>query len=249
LKALILAGGYAKRMWPLTRSLPKPLLQIGGKPAIDYVLDRLLETRIDSILVSTNEKFKHDFQAWRAERSVMAQIEIAAEASKHEDEKLGAVRAIAELAPRMEPDDYMILAGDNIFTSSLNGMIDFYNQKKASVVAVTRATSIEEVVRGSSVLLDGDMKITHFEEKPKEPKSMLIGACIYVMSHRTLLRTGEYLKEGGKSDEPGNFIAWLCVRQPVYGYMLKGRIWDIGTAKDYQQAQSELSLRKAGSPD
>lgn len=249
MKALILAGGYAKRMWPLTRSLPKPLLQIGGKPAIDYILDRLLEAGIDSILISTNEKLKPSFQAWRAERSAIAQIEIAAEASRHEDEKLGAVRAIAELAPRLDPDDYVIIAGDNIFTSSLKGMIDFYDQKKASVVAVTRATSIQEVVRGSSVLLDGDMKITHFEEKPKEPKSMLIGACTYAMSHATLLRTGEYLKDGGKSDEPGNFIAWLYVRQPVYGYMLKGRIWDIGTAEDYRQAQSELSLQSAGPPD
>jgi len=249
LKALILAGGYAKRMRPLTRSLPKPLLQIGGKPAIDYILDRLLETGIDSILISTNEKFKPSFQAWRAERSFTAQIEIAAEVSKNENEKLGAVRAIAELAPRLDPDDYVIIAGDNIFTSSLGGMINFYDQKKAPVVAVTRATSIEEVVRGSSVLLDGDMKITHFEEKPKEPKSMMMGACIYVMSHRTLLRTGKYLKEGGKSDEPGNFIAWLCVRQPVYGYMLKGRIWDIGTPEDYRQAQSELPLQNVGSPD
>jgi len=240
LKALILAGGYGKRMWPLTKDVPKPLLPIAGRPAIDYILDKLLEVNVRTVLVSTNLRFKKQFEDWRQNKQAF-QIEISTEDTRDEEEKLGAIRALAELAPKLDPDDYIIIAGDNIFTAGVKGMIDFYNQKKAPVIAVVEAADVDEVMRGSSVLLDKDMRITSFEEKPSRPRSMLIGVCIYIMPHTTILRTVEYLNAGGKKDELGNFVSWLCEREKIYGYMLEGRLWDVGTIKSYERLKGEFS--------
>jgi len=229
-----LAGGYAKRMWPLAQDFPKTLLPIGGRAAMDYILDRVLETDVTAIIVSTNLRFKPHFEAWLKEKQTDL-IEIIAESSKCEEEKLGAVAALADLASKMEPDDYLIIAGDNIFTTGIRGMIDFYRQKKAPVVAIVKAASTEEVVRGSSILLEEDMRIMRFKEKPTKPNGMLIGACIYILTYGNLLRTSEYLQEGGDRDEPGNFMEWLCERETVYGYILPGRLWDIGTIEGYKE--------------
>jgi len=243
LKAIILAGGYAKRMWPLTKDFPKTLLLIRGRPAIDYILDRLLETDVNAIIISTNLKFKPRFKAWRKNKRV-GLIEIVAETSRCEEEKLGAVGALAELAARLEPDDYLIIAGDNLFTAGIRGMIDFYKEKKAPVVAVIKARSADEVLRGSSILLEKDMRIARFKEKPMKIETMLIGACIYILPHKTLLKASEYLQEGGDRDEPGRFIEWLCVRETVYGYMLPGRLWDIGTIEGYEELKREFQTAK-----
>jgi glucose-1-phosphate thymidylyltransferase len=239
LKALILAGGYAKRMWPLTKDTPKPLLLLGGRPAIDYILDRLLEANIKTVIVSTNQRFKPQFEEWRQSKQAF-EIEILTEESRDEKKKLGAAKALAKLAPKLAPDDYIIIAGDNIFTSGINAMINFYNQKKTPVIAVIRADSLEEVKRGSSVTLDEDMRITSFEEKPNKPKSMLIGVCIYIMPHKSILRAREYLNSGGRKDELGNFAAWLCKREKVHGYLLEGRLWDVGTIESYEQLKKEF---------
>ena len=239
LKAIILAGGYAKRMWPLTKDFPKTLLPIRGKPAIDHILDRLQETDVNAIIISTNLKFKPRFKAWLKEKH-NGPIEIIAETSRSEDEKLGAVGALAQLARKVKPDDYLIIAGDNVFTAGIRGMIDFYKEKKAPVVAVIKARSADEVLRGSSVLLEKDMRIARFKEKPMKVETMLIGACIYILPHKTFLRTSEYLQEGGDRDEPGNFMEWLCERETVYGYMLPGRLWDIGTIEGYEELKREF---------
>jgi len=243
LKTIILAGGYAKRMWPLTKDFPKALLPIGGKPAIDHILDRLQETDVNAIIVSTNLKFKPRFEAWLKEKHI-GPIEIVAENSRHEGEKLGAVGALVQLAPKLKPDDYLIIAGDNVFTAGIGGMIDFYREKKGPVVGVIKARSAEEVLRGSSVLLEKNMRIARFKEKPMKVETMLIGACIYILPYRTLSRTREYLQEGGDRDEPGRFIEWLCDRETIYGYMLPGRLWDIGTIEGYEELKREFQTSK-----
>ncbi len=240
MRALILAGGYAKRMWPLTRDIPKTLLTIDGRPAIDYLVERLVEAKMTRIVVSTNLKFKPQFEAWLQGRQD-SNVEIVAESSTREEEKLGAVKALAELGPGLESDDYLIIAGDNIFNTRLNGIINFYKRKRASVVAIIKANNEDEVKLGSSVLLANDMRITSFEEKPSQPRSMLIGACIYLMSKDTILRSIEYLSQGGRTDEPGNFVAWLCKKEPVYGYVLQGRLWDIGTIESYERLKQEFA--------
>lgn len=247
LRAIILAGGYAKRMWPLTREFPKPLLPVGGSPAIYYIVDRLFAVHTMKIYVSTNVKFEKLFQTWLAKKP-HGKIDIVAEQSSSESEKLGAVRALAELAHLLPQDDYMIVAGDNMFTDSLDGMVTFYGQVGKPVVAIFDAEDSEQARRGSSVSLDHDMRIVNFEEKPENPTGQAIGACLYILPFPALQRTEEYLLQGGKSDEPGNFIAWLCRKDTVYGFKLRERVWDIGSIEDYERTQGEFPKRYQGRP-
>lgn len=236
-----MAGGYAKRMWPLTKDFPKVLLPIQERPAIDHIVDKLLDADVKTIVIITNLKFKPHFDAW-LEKKPDCSVEILAEASISEEEKLGAVGALAEFAPKLKQDEYIVIAGDNIFTGAVKGMIEFYEEKRAPVVAVVRARTTDEILRGSSVVLEKDMKIARFREKPDEVESMLIGAAIYVLPYGTLLRTIEYLQEGGNKDAPGNFIEWLCKRERVYGYILPGRLWDVGTTESYEELKRELQV-------
>ncbi|HXZ97839.1 MAG TPA: nucleotidyltransferase family protein [Candidatus Acidoferrum sp.] len=239
LRAIILAGGFAKRMGKLAAQLPKSLLPIAGKPAIDYILDRLDEIAPKKILLTTNVKFRPAFESWLASKRLM-NVELVVEHSTSEKEKPGAVGALARLVPRLEPDDYVVICGDNIFTSSLTDMLRYYRERRKPVVALYRQNSLEEVMSGSAVTLDNDNRISRFEEKPKKATTTIVGACVYILPYRSLLKSREYLHAGGNRDEPGHFIAWLCKQEDVYGYMLASYVWDIGTPKGYEKLQQQF---------
>jgi NDP-sugar pyrophosphorylase family protein len=226
-------------MWPLTRNVPKSLLPISGRLVIDIILDKLFEVHVKEIVVSTNLKFRDQFQAWVV-RSKQSNVKIVVEQSVSEEEKFGAVYGLFKLTEVIEPDDYLILAGDNLSTASLTGMVAFYNLTRKPVVAVYETKSLEQVRNGSAVTLDNDMRITRFEEKPKHPRTNMIGACLYIFPYQTLLRTREYISQGGKKDQPGNFVAWLCANETVYGYRPGGILWDIGTIEDYERTKREF---------
>jgi len=240
MKAIILAGGYAKRMGQVAAELPKSLLPIAGRPAIDHILDKLTEIAPEKILLTTNIKFKPAFESWLTSKH-LRNIELVIEHSRSEREKLGAVGALAQLAPKLKPDDYLVICGDNIFTSSLHGMLEFYREKRKAVVVVYHQKSLEQVKLGSVVTLGSDNRVISFEEKPKKPTTTLVGACIYILPYESLLRTKQYMGIGGNRDEPGNFIAWLCRQEEVYAYMLPSYVWDIGTPEGYEELQRQLT--------
>jgi glucose-1-phosphate thymidylyltransferase len=244
-RAVILAGGYGRRMRELTAG-PKSLLPVAGRPAIDYILNRLNEIAPEEILLTTNIRFKPVFESWLAAEH-LTNIELVVEQSRSEKEKPGAVGALAQLAPKLEHDDYLVICGDNIFTSSLTGMLEYYLRKRKPVVALYRQKSLEEVRLGSIVTLGSDNRIISFEEKPKKPATTIVGACVYILPYASLLRTREYLDGGGDRDEPGNFISWLCKQEEVYGYMLASYVWDIGTPKGYEELQKEFGLESGSS--
>jgi glucose-1-phosphate thymidylyltransferase len=240
LHAVVLAGGYAKRMRPITDDLPKPLLPItGDRAALDLIIGKLREVDVGQIFISTNLKFEKPFRAW-VTAAGFADVEVKVEPSTSEENKLGAVRALSVLVSQLPVDDYLILAGDNIFNGSLRGMISLYKRLRKPIVAVIPAESEEQVKRGSVVTLDSNMKIINFEEKPTHPTGVFIGVAIYLMPYRTLVRTQEYISEGGRNDEPGHFINWLCKREDVYAYRLEGRFWDIGSAEEYERTRREF---------
>lgn len=151
-------------MWPITHDFPKPLLPVGGRPAIDFIIDKLLEIDIDMMFVSTNLKFEKLFQTWLASKP-HDRIEIIVERSRSEGEKLGAIRALAELAHQLPPDDYVIVAGDNLFRDNLHGMLSFYGRVQKSVVAILYAEDSGQAKRGSTVTLDHEMRIVDFRSQ------------------------------------------------------------------------------------
>ena len=242
MKAVILAGGFAKRLWPLTINKPKALLPIAGRPTIDYLIDKIDELKVEDIIVSTNMKFKPDFDKWLSE-SERKNVEIIAEESKSEKEKLGATKALAMLAANMK-DDCLVTAGDNLLTCSLKEMVEMYKQLNDPIIGLYNMKDIELVKNYSTVIVNSDNRILKFFEKPRNPKTTLISTCLYIFPNRVLAMLREYIDSNLNPDNPGWFIEWLCKRELVYGYLFEGVWWDIGTIKSYNDAKRYFSRLK-----
>jgi glucose-1-phosphate thymidylyltransferase len=243
--AIILAGGYAKRLWPLTLERPKALLPVGGRPIIDHVVEKLvqLEPAPSKIILSTNLKFLSTFEEW-LKKSRYDTVEIVPEESRDEGEKLGAVKALAEIVEKVDREDSLVLAGDSVFTDRLEGLVHFFHEKNSAVIALYHAKSLAEVERGSSVKIDETKRILEFVEKPSHPRSTLVGACLYAFPAGMSRRFREYLSIARTTDEPGRFIEWLHTREPVYGYLLNDYLWDIGTVDSYKAATEFFTRKK-----
>jgi glucose-1-phosphate thymidylyltransferase len=240
--AIILAGGYAKRLWPLTIDKPKALLPIAGRPMIEHVVEKLvpLEPPMLRILLSTNMKFQLQFQKW-LETSQYHNIELIPEKSSCEEKKLGAVRALADIVEKVALDDVLVLAGDNLFSDKLGNFIHFFCEKHAPTVALYHARDLIETRKGSMVKVDEDGRILEFIEKPVHPRTTLVGACLYAFPAGINKRFDEYLRSRPATDEPGRFIEWLHKQEPVFGFMLKDYLWDIGTMDSYTAADEFFS--------
>ena len=246
MKAVILAGGYAKRLQPLTNNAAKPLLPVKGKPIIDHIMEKIEELKdtVDEVIVFTNEKFRGQFEGWLKARQFNVKVEIIAEPSRSEDEKFGAIRALSWLITNYGlDDDCLIIAGDNLFTSGLKPIVEYYFKNgKKPLIAVYDVKNLELVKHYSAVKIDSDtQRVIDFSEKPEKPETTLVSTCIYLMPKSILKLFNEYLKEGNNPDSPGYFIRWLHKKVEVYGYGLQGFWTDIGTPETYEKAKQSIS--------
>ncbi|MEM3786995.1 MAG: nucleotidyltransferase family protein [Nitrososphaeria archaeon] len=235
MQAIILAGGFAKRLWPLTLEKPKPLLPINNKPIIEYLLEKIDELDIENVIVSTNMKFKNNFERWLSSTG-RKNVRIIAEESTKEEEKLGAIKALSRLSNEVV-EDCLIAAGDNIFTESLLGFKKMFEKLKSPMVCLYDVREPELAKNYSIAVLEDDGRIVDFFEKPKEPKTTLIGTCLYIFPKEVFRKLDEYVRMNKDCDAPGKFIEWLCKEMPVYGYTIHGMWWDIGTVKSYEDAK------------
>lgn len=242
---MILAGGFAKRMWPLTMDFPKTLLPVAGKPVIDHILEKLSRVdELDEIYVSTNKRFEDIFSKWIKEHKSKRgkKLNLIVEPALREEEKFGSVKAIEYFIKQNRiKDDVLIIGGDNLFSFEMADFLDFTKEKKAPVVAFFDIRDIEAVREKFGVcVLDKDKKIVEFQEKPKEPKSTLVSTCIYHFPKKTTKMVSEYLKNKNNPDAPGYFINWLSQKTPVYGFVSKEKWYDIGSQEIYKQADREF---------
>lgn len=239
--AIIFAGGYAKRLWPLTLHKPKPLLPVAGKPVIDYVVEKVvsLGPAVRKTIVVTNLRFKQRFQAWAGK---WQNLEVVSDGSSSEDDKPGAVGALAAIADFIT-EDCLVMAGDSLFTDDLKDFIVYFQEKAKPVVALYRASDIDQVRRGSAVAIDGKNRIVSFVEKPTNPTTNLVGAVIYAFPQTVGDRLREYYGLGLPRDEPGRLIEWLYRGEAVYGYLLKDVVWDIGSLEAYREVDQVFSKK------
>jgi glucose-1-phosphate thymidylyltransferase len=240
--AIVLAGGYAKRLWSLTMNQPKALLPIANRPMIDYTIDKLtaLCPQVGRIVVSTNLKFQLQFQKWLSQKE-FRNVELQPDSSLSEQEKLGAVKALADIVAHFQNEEILVVAGDNLFSDDLKDFLAFFNRKQASAIALYHARNTDDVKDASAVAVDNDKRIIDFVEKPSQPKTTLVGACIYAFTRGISNRLEQYLELSLPRDEPGKFLEWLHKQEPVYGYMLKGFLLDIGTLESYKVADKFFS--------
>jgi glucose-1-phosphate thymidylyltransferase len=237
MKAVVLAGGFAKRLYPITEFTPKALLPVVGTPLIKHILDKKEGVKeIDTIYVSVNQRFELHFKRLLSHHVSQKKIKLVSEPTRKEEEKLGAIGALQYLVDTEKiDDDLMVVAGDNLFDFDLREFVRFYHQKNAAVIAFYDIKRLVPEMYGIAVL-DKDHKVVDFEEKPKHPKSSIISTACYILPKRSVKRIKEYLDQKNNADALGHFIKWLAKNEAVYGYLLPGKWYDIGNIDDYKQA-------------
>ena len=241
MKVIILAAGYATRLYPLTLTCPKPLLSVAGKPMIDYVLDNLAAIGgLDRIYIVTNAKFADQFQAWANQyRATKAKLEfiIINDGSTDDSNKLGAIGDLHLVLTREKVnDDLIVVAADNLFNESLEGFGRFCREKNAPVLAVYDVGNLEDIKKYNAISIDADDRITFFEEKPKKPTSTITGIALYYYPQATIPLIHRYIAEGNNPDQPGRLVQWLYTRTPVYVWNVPGLWYDIGSKETLDEA-------------
>ena len=239
--ALILAAGYATRLYPLTLNRPKPLLKIGDKAILDYIIDSLDEIEsIHKIVVITNDKFYSHFEEWAAKRKCKAEICVLNDGTLTEDTRLGAIGDI-EFAIQKEKinDELLIIAGDNFFTYKLADFYNFYRQHGKDSVVVKEMQDREALKSMGVAIVDEAGQVLEFEEKPQNPRSNLAVYASYLYRRDTVPLFKVYLREGNKPDAPGNFSAWLCRQKPLLAYRFDGECYDVGTPESYKMVNEQ----------
>jgi glucose-1-phosphate thymidylyltransferase len=241
MKVLILAAGYATRLYPLTLTQPKPLLPVAGKPMINYVIDNIAAIPdIDRVYVVTNAKFAGHFQKWadayRAAKSALS-FTVVNDGSTDDSNKLGAIGDLHLVITKENvDDDLIVVAGDNLFSNSLEDFGKFCRQKNAPVLATYDVGSLEQVKKYSSISIDKEGRIVSFEEKPKAPTSSVTGIALYYYPRATLPLIKQYIAEGNNPDQPGRLMQWLYPRIPVYTWTVPGLWFDIGSRETLEEA-------------
>jgi len=243
--ALILAAGYATRLRPLTDTIPKQLLPVGGRPMVDWILDKIRDAGIDDVHLVTNARFAPDFQRWATGKQVV----VHDDGTTTNEDRLGAIGDIRFVQEHADvDDDLLVIAGDNLFDYALADLLDFWRQKGGlSAVAVHDVDDLELVRKYSIVELDPDDRIVDFVEKPEHPQTTLAATATYLYSRKHAQLVAAYLDEGNPPDQPGNYVAWLHPRVPVYAYRFSGGWYDIGDAAQLLEADNMLRER-AGLP-
>jgi glucose-1-phosphate thymidylyltransferase len=245
MKLLILAAGYATRLYPLTLNKAKPLLEVGGKPMIEHVLATTREISVEEVFVVTNNKFAADFEVWAKgfmRRDGAPRVTVLNDRSTSEQDRLGAIADIWFVIESANVrDDLMILGGDNLFDQKLDGFLKFARQRGATL-GVYDVGDLELIKKYASVMLDETNRVVYFEEKPPQPKTTLSAMCLYYYPKEMLPMIQKYLAEGNNPDQPGRLVQWLYTRRPVYGFQIKGRWLDIGGPESYELANRQFRL-------
>lgn len=237
MKAIILAAGYATRLYPLTIDRPKALLPIAGKPILDYIVDEI-ETieEVNSLVIISNDKFYNNFEEWKSTRSSRLEITVLNDNTTDDTNKLGAVGDVEYAIEKLGIDeDILVMAGDNIFTFKLKDFAEFYKEKKSDTILAKRIESISDLKRMGNAVLNGSGKVLDMVEKPENPPSDIAVYAVYMYKKETVPMIKQYLEEGGNPDAPGFFPSWLHKKKDVYAYVFEGDCYDIGTPESYKE--------------
>jgi glucose-1-phosphate thymidylyltransferase len=239
---LILAAGYATRLYPLTQTKAKPLLEVAGKPMMEWVIDNLAPIEgIEKVFVVTNSKFAADFQQWadtyHAAHPKLT-FEIINDGSTSDADKLGAIGDINLCIARagLSQSDLIVVAGDNLFSQSLEDFGRFCREKNQPVLGVYDVGSLEEAKKYGVIAVNAAGEITSFEEKPADPKSTLIGIALYYYPAQTVSMFSTYIAAGNNPDQPGRFVQWLYQHQAVQTWQVPGTWFDVGSKENLEEA-------------
>jgi len=245
--AILLAAGYATRLYPLTKNKPKSLLPLGSRLIIDYIMDSVDKiSGLSKVVLITNDLFTKQFEDWAAslDREGKAPIVVLNDGTTDDTNKRGAIGDIKFTIDTLGiDDDVCILAGDNIFTYNIENMQEFFEEKKAPTLIAINVPELHQRQKLAVAVLDENCRVVDMEEKPQEPKSEWGIYATYFYGKDILPLIDTYLEEGNSPDAPGNFPAWLYKRMPVYAFKGDGECIDIGTLENYEKTCKEYEGR------
>jgi glucose-1-phosphate thymidylyltransferase len=249
MKLIILAAGYATRLYPLTLDQPKPLLTVAGKPMLEHVLDNIATIPyIDHAYVVTNEKFTDHFAKWAegySRPNLRFGFTVVNDLSTDDTNKLGAIGDThLVLTKHSIDDDIIVVGGDNLFSNDLAEFGEFCRHKNAPVLAVYDVGDLEAIKKYNSIEIDDEGRITFFEEKPAVPKSTLTGIALYYYPQSTLPLIRQYIAEGNNPDQPGRLVQWMHTRVPFYTWKVPGLWYDVGSKETLEEANKAFGKLK-----
>lgn len=235
MKCLILAAGYATRLYPLTENFPKPLLEVNGKTILDWLIDDIESfNKIDEYIIISNHKYINHFNKWKNLKNISNKITIIDDGTISNENRLGAVRDIELAINSLNiKDDLFVLAGDNLLDFSLHEFINYFYQKNSTCIMRYYEENSEKIKKSAEVVIDDNDLVLEMNEKPELPKSNWCAPPFYIYKSEDVNRVSEALNDGCKYDAPGSFIEYLCKKNNVYAMEMPGKRYDIGTLESY----------------
>ena len=244
MKCVILAAGYATRLYPLTENFPKPLLEVQGKPILDWLIDDMAQTGlVDEYIVISNHKFAHIFEEWaeqRVKNEVVKseKVTVVDDGTTSNENRLGAVKDILFAIEKLQlDDDLLVMAGDNLLDFSLGDFMRYGKEKNATCVMRYFEESEARLHKTGVIEVDATDRILSFEEKPAQPKSNWCVPAFYYYTREDSHLVKNGIESGCGTDAPGSFIAWLCQQTKVYAWEMPGKRYDIGNLESYEEVK------------
>lgn len=241
MKCVILCGGYATRLHPLTLDSPKHLLPVKGRPILDYIIDKVEKIEeVDDILISTNNKFFKDFENWKDSRKFSKNVKILNDGTISNEDRLGGLGNLwATICGEKIDDNILVVLGDNFFEFDLNKAVDFFKKVNNRVVGLVDVRDLDEAKKFGVIELK-DKEVVSIEEKPDNPKSSLISTGIYVFPKSDLKEIEKYMKTDKSKDGPGYLIKYFIESQKVFGLCMEGFWYDIGSMETYKKLNEDF---------
>ena len=245
MKALILAAGYATRLYPITLEQPKPLLKVAGKPMIEYIAAKLDALPIETTYVVTNNKFFSLFEHWAERTAHKHPVTVINDQTMSNEDRLGAIGDMHYAITHGKiDDDLFVIAGDNLILFDLTRLHAFSEEKQTSVIGIIDLYNKEAIAKTyGCVEIDKDSKIISFEEKPEHPKSTYAATFIYLLKKRDVTILERCVRDGVMLDNGGGFIRYLISKTNVHAFTFTERWFDIGTVEQLKAAEAHLKRR------
>lgn len=241
MKCLILAAGYATRLYPLTENFPKPLLTVGNKTILDWLVDDIdTANAVDEFVVISNHKFAHHFESWA--RTKKQKITVVDDGTSTNETRLGAVKDIQYAIDALGlDDDMLVIAGDNVLDFSLTAFLRYAEEKKTSCVMRYYEPERKKLLKSGVVTVDGNDVVTKMTEKSPEPETNWCCPPFYFYTASDSKLIEKAINDGCGTDAPGSFIAWLCKNSTVCAMEMPGKRYDIGNLESYERVKAEYA--------
>lgn len=235
MKCLILAAGYATRLYPLTENFPKPLLKVGDKAILDWLIEDIDRAGVvDEYVVISNHKFAGVFEEWAAGR----RITVLDDGTTSNETRLGAVRDIQFAIDSLGlDDDLLVIAGDNLLDFSLVRFIEYARSKGTTCIMRYYEPSVEKLRKTGVATVDEDGLVLSMVEKPADPQSHWCCPPFYYYRREDVPLVKVGIDGGCGVDAPGSFIAWLSGQTKVHAWEMLGRRYDIGNLESYEEVK------------